>query len=86
MRRLVFLFVILFLAKIIRAADDETWLDSDRPENSAYFATKLKVSTLNHRLALWPGYLWISGNVPGLDSKWKVAETAFNLTVRFKDP
>lgn len=192
MRRLVFLLVILILAKISHAADDETWLNSDRPENSAYFAPKLKVSTLNDRLALWPGarigwilgsvisagfegyilanelladnpdtsrfsmavggivfeaipspqrrthfvlslligaggaqvggdpdldtltnrsfivlepgvslelnltpkirlnpglsYLWISGNVPGLDSKWKVAETAFNLTVRFKDP
>jgi hypothetical protein len=31
-------------------------------------------------------YLWISDPVPGMESKWKISETAFNLTLKFKEP
>ena len=186
-----FLPALLCLANPARA-DDDAWFEPERSENTAYFAPKLKFSTVNDRLALWPGarigwalgsvltagfegyilanevyaahsdtdhlsmavagvvfeaipspkrrthmvlslliggggaqvggdtdldtlsehgftvlepgislefnltrkirispgvsYLWISGTVPGVDSKWDASERAFNLTLRFRDP
>jgi hypothetical protein len=43
---------------------------------------------LTRQVRLSPGvsYLWIAGAVPGMESKWKTSETAFSLTLRFKDP
>lgn len=42
--------------------------------------------TRNIRLCPGASYLWISGNVPGLKSKWDISETAFNLKLKFKKP
>jgi hypothetical protein len=171
---------------------EDTWLSTDHPENASYFAPKIRMSTVNDSLALWPGlslgwivgsvisvgfegyilanhvnaqtpdtarfnmavggmkfeaipspekrthlvmnvlvgcggsqaggdfdidsltnhaflviepgiglefnltksirlnpmvsYLWLSGGVQGMESKWLVSETAFSLALRFKDP
>lgn len=48
----------------------------------------MKFSTLNDSLAYWPGIGvgWISGHVPGVESKWDISETAFNLKLKFKKP
>jgi hypothetical protein len=42
---------------------------------------------LTRNVIIGPGirYLWISGNVPGMDSKWKVSETALSLILKFVD-
>ena len=39
-------------------------------------------------LRICPGvsYLWISGSLPEVRSKWDVSETSFNLTLKFRDP
>lgn len=42
--------------------------------------------TRNIRLCPGVSYLWISGNVPGMRSKWDISETAFNLKLKFKKP
>ncbi|HKP97906.1 MAG TPA: hypothetical protein VJ385_19375 [Fibrobacteria bacterium] len=200
MRRLLVLLALLCLAETVSAGEstwrhqdaEESWLSADHPENSSYFAPKLRASMVNDSLAFWPGvgigwivgsvlsvgfegyflvneinasnpdtarfsmavagmkfeaipdpqrrthmvwslliggggaqlggtpdvdsltnhgffvmepgaglefnltksvrlmpavsYLWISGTVPGLESKWKASETAFSVTLRFKDP
>lgn len=190
MRRLPVLLALLCLAATARAYEG-SWLNTESPENGSYFAPQLRVSSLDDRLALWPGarlgwivgsvisfgfegymlaedfeadapdtarfsmavaglaleaipnperrthlvfnlmigaggaqaggeadfdvmfdnsftviepgagvefnltrnivlcpgvrYLWISGDVAGMESKWKVSETAFNLTLKFRD-
>jgi hypothetical protein len=38
--------------------------------------------THNVRISPGVGYVWISGDVPGVRSKWQVSETAFNVTVK----
>lgn len=199
MRRMLVLVAFLFLG-IPMARDEtwlsrsgeDTWLSTDHPENSSYFAPKLRASMVNDSLAFWPGasigwtvgsvlsmgfegyvlvneidasspdtgrfnmaiagvkfeaipspsrrthaimslliggggaqsggsfdidslsnhgffalepaaglefnltprvrlnpmvsYLWISGSVPGVESKWQASETAVSLNLRFKDP
>ncbi|MDB5105940.1 MAG: hypothetical protein JWP91_3629 [Fibrobacteres bacterium] len=191
MFRLIVLLAFLILGVQARA-EEKTWLVTDEPQNSSYFAPKLRVSRVNDSLAIWPGvgigwivgsvvsfgfegyylandlrtaqadtahfsmaiaglvfeaipsperrthlafklmiggggaqeggtmnldsmanngflalepavglefnltrnirirpevsYLWISGDVPGMESKWDVSETAFDLVLRFKEP
>jgi hypothetical protein len=191
MRYVLILIACLFLGNAV-LAEEATWLNTDSPENSSFFAPKVRFSRLDGKLALWPGarigwikgsvisfgfegymlanefkadspdtarfsmavggiafeaipsperrshvvlslllgaggaqvggsadfdslsqhrflvmepgfglefnltrfiklspgvsYLWISGDVPGMSSPWRVAETAFNLTLKFKDP
>lgn len=42
---------------------------------------------LTRNVIVSPGirYLWISGNVHGMDSKWKVSEGALSLSIKFID-
>lgn len=42
--------------------------------------------TRNIRLCPGMSYLWISGKVDGMDSKWKISETAYSLTLKFIKP
>src|SRR3954467_8467412 len=76
-----------------RAEDEETWLNSTRPENSSYFAPKVRFSQINDRLAIWPGVGlgWIVGSVISVgfegyilanDLKTDAPDTArFNMAV-----
>jgi len=41
--------------------------------------------TRNIRLCPTASYLWISGSVPGMESKWKISGAAFNLALKFQE-
>jgi hypothetical protein len=56
-----------FLCVVCRpsSAREDTWLQSNDPENASYFAPKMRVSRLDDSLAFWPGVGlgWIVGSV-----------------------
>jgi hypothetical protein len=63
MRRLLILIACLFPAPIL--ASQQTWLNSENPENGSYFSPRMKVSNMDDSIAFWPGASlgWIVGSV-----------------------
>ena len=66
-------------------------INLDTLTRNSFFIIEPGVSlefNLTRNIRLGPGlsYLWISGDVAGITSKWKIAETAFNVKFKFKEP
>src|SRR4051812_1869588 len=73
MSRLLVLLALLCLSETVPASErfaksqdpEENWLSTDQPENSSYFAPKMRASMVNDSIAFWPGVGigWIVGSV-----------------------